>query len=89
VTMKHPTQEKSSKVPTLGAFKGSEWRQRFADALLRLLPHTNPDAADELSDSQFVTLSELPPERAAEAFVASRQQRGTRLPDAGLRNAQR
>jgi hypothetical protein len=39
--------------------------------LLKLAPNVNPDAADELSGSQFVDLAERPPEDAAARYVAS------------------
>jgi hypothetical protein len=45
-------------VPT-SKFPGSAWRQEFADALIRLRPDLNPDLADELSDSAFLTHSDL------------------------------
>jgi len=37
-------------------FPSSPWRRAFADALIRLRPELNPDAADELSDSAFLRL---------------------------------
>jgi hypothetical protein len=64
-------QETCMKVTKPGAFKDSHWRQRFADSLLKLAPGVNPDAADELSDSQFLGLSEMTPEDAAARYVAS------------------
>jgi hypothetical protein len=64
-------EETSMRASKPGAFKDSQWRQRFADSLLKLAPHVNPDAADELSDSQFVDLAEMPPEDAAARYVAS------------------
>ena len=54
-----------------GVFDASQWRQRFADSLLKLAPEVNPDAADELSDSQVLDLSEMPPEDAAARFAAA------------------
>lgn len=45
---------------------GDTWRRAFADALIEIQPHINPDAADELSDSAFIDLGTLPPKRAAE-----------------------
>lgn len=46
-------------------FPSSSWRRSFADALIRLRPDMNPDAADELSDSAFLTLADLEPGDAA------------------------
>jgi len=46
-------------------FPSSSWRRSFADTLIRLRPDMNPDAADELSDSAFLTLGDLEPGDAA------------------------
>ena len=46
-------------------FPSSAWRRAFADALIRLRPDLNPDAADELSDSAFLSLADQEPSRAA------------------------
>lgn len=43
----------------------TSWRSAFADALIRLRPDVNPDAADELSDSAYMRLSDLDPGKAA------------------------
>lgn len=51
-------------VPT-SEFPSSVWRRAFADALIQLRPDLNPDVADELSDSAFVTLSDLDARSAA------------------------
>jgi len=45
--------------------RGSSWRRTFADALIRLRPDMNPDAADEVSDSAYLSLGELKPDQAA------------------------
>lgn len=49
-------------------FPSSVWRRAFADALIQLRPDLNPDVADELSDSAFVTLSDLDARSAAAKF---------------------
>lgn len=54
-------------VPT-SKFPGSAWRQEFADALIRLRPDLNPDLADELSDSAFLTHSDLDASSAAALY---------------------
>lgn len=41
------------------------WQYAFADALIGLRPDMNPDAAEELSDSALMELSDLPPSDAA------------------------
>jgi hypothetical protein len=53
-------------------FPGSAWRRSFADALIRLRPDMNPDAADELSDSAYVRLGELEPAEAALRYTEGR-----------------
>ena len=50
------------------AFPSSPWRRAFADALIRLRPDMNPDAADELSDSAYMSLGDLPPDDAATRY---------------------
>ena len=47
---------------------GSSWRRTFADALIRLLPEINPDTADELSDSAYLSLGALEPYEAAARY---------------------
>jgi hypothetical protein len=49
-------------------FPSSSWRRAFADALIRLRPDMNPDAADELSDSAFLSHADLAPGVAATLF---------------------
>ncbi|MDE2371102.1 MAG: hypothetical protein KGN16_19185 [Burkholderiales bacterium] len=44
------------------------WRHAFADALIRLRPDLNPDAADELSDAAWLRHAELDPRDAAELY---------------------
>jgi len=61
----------------LGAFLGTEWRQLFADSLLKSSPDLNPDAADELSDSQFAVLAALTPEQAVRQYLATEASRRT------------
>jgi hypothetical protein len=51
--------------------RGLEWRQRFADSLIRLVPQLNPDAADELSDTQFLESADTAPDQAALDYAAS------------------
>jgi hypothetical protein len=53
-------------------FPSSSWRRSFADALIRLRPDMNPDVADELSDSAFLSLGELEPGGAAMLFNQGR-----------------
>jgi hypothetical protein len=43
-----------------------QWRQQFAEALIKLRPDMNPDAIDELSDSAHLKLANLSPGEAAE-----------------------
>ena len=52
-------------------FPSSAWRQAFADALIRLRPDLNPDVADELSDSAFLTLADLDAPSAAAIYSRS------------------
>jgi hypothetical protein len=51
--------------------RGLDWRRRFADSLIKLVPDLNPDAADELSDSQFLENAGQPPDRAALEYAAA------------------
>lgn len=53
-----------------GRFRGTEWRQAFASRLIQLRPDMNPDAADEVSDSQFLESSFCSPSLAAERYAA-------------------
>ncbi len=46
-------------------FPSSAWRRSFADALIRLRPDMNPDAADELSDTAYLRFTDLEPVEAA------------------------
>jgi hypothetical protein len=56
----------------------STWRQRFVESLLKLSPPLNPDAADEVSDSQFVACAKLTPEFAAAEYAETeKSQRAT------------
>jgi hypothetical protein len=57
-------------IPT--ASHQSAWRSAFADALIKLQPDMNPDAADELSDAAFMDLSNLPPNEAAARWASDR-----------------
>lgn len=50
---------------------GHPWRRAFADAMIEIRPDINPDTADELSDSAFQRLSNLPPRHAAEIYSRS------------------
>lgn len=50
-------------------FISSAWRRAFADTLIRLRPEMNPDAADELSDTAWDTMSALPPIDAAQSYI--------------------
>jgi hypothetical protein len=43
----------------------SSWRRAFAGALIRLRPDMNPDTADELADSAYLSLADLDPASAA------------------------
>lgn len=52
-------------------FPGSDWKSSFVAALLRLRPDINPDAADEISDSEFAAAQALQPEIAAHHWAAS------------------
>jgi hypothetical protein len=47
-------------------FRRSAWRRQFADCLIKLRPDMNPDAADELSDRQYLLSAHLHPEIAAQ-----------------------
>ena len=49
-------------------FPSSSWRRAFADALIRLRPDLNPDAADELSDSAYLRLADQDPGNAAALY---------------------
>ena len=71
-------------VTKLGAFLGTEWRQLFVQLLLKSSPDLNPDAADELSDSQFVEFAALTPEQAVREYLATEASRRstTRTPKA-------
>jgi hypothetical protein len=46
----------------------SAWRRAFADSLIRLRPDLNPDVADELSDSAFLSLADQEPSSAATLY---------------------
>jgi len=58
-------------VTKLKLTRGLDWRRRFADSLIKLVPEINPDAADELSDSQFLESAGEPPDRAALNYASS------------------
>ncbi|MBS0445919.1 MAG: hypothetical protein JSR59_08220 [Proteobacteria bacterium] len=59
-------------VTRLNLTRGLEWRQRFAVSLIKLVPQLNPDAADELSDSQFLeSAGGTEPDEAAFDYAAS------------------
>lgn len=53
-----------------GKFRGTEWRQAFASRLIQLRPDMNPDAADEVSDSEFLESSFCSPSLAAERYAS-------------------
>jgi hypothetical protein len=50
-------------------FPSSAWRRAFAAALIRFRPDLNPDVADELSDSAFLSLSDQEPSSAAKFYI--------------------
>lgn len=50
-------------------FQSSAWRRAFATALIRLRPDLNPDVADELSDSAFLSLADQEPSSAAKFYT--------------------
>ena len=55
-----------SNIRTLrNAFPGMEWKSAFVSALMRLRPDMNPDAADEISDSEFAIAQAMHPDAAA------------------------
>jgi hypothetical protein len=58
-------------------FPSAEWKRDFADTLIRLCPDMNPDAADEVSDSQYLIASSVAPQAAAERYVALGSQRAS------------
>jgi hypothetical protein len=53
-------------------FRSSQWRQAFADCLIRLCPGINPDAADEASDSEFMDSADNPPDVAARRYALAK-----------------
>lgn len=53
-------------------YAGQAWRRVFADTLIRIQPGINPDAADELSDSAYLTLGTMSPSDAAALLRAGR-----------------
>ena len=46
-------------------FPGSDWKSAFVNALMRLRPDLNPDAIDEISDSEFAVAQAMHPDAAA------------------------
>ena len=52
-------------------FDSTRWRQGFAEALIRLVPGMNPDAADELSDSEYAGCRDIDPSTAASRWLAT------------------
>ncbi|MDE2370814.1 MAG: hypothetical protein KGN16_17730 [Burkholderiales bacterium] len=54
------------------------WRYAFADALIRLQPDLNPDAADELSDAAYLCHADLDPRDAAELYGRGAHVQATR-----------
>ena len=48
----------------------SAWKWAFADALIRLCPDLNPDAADEFADSELIDSGFLDAELAAQRCAA-------------------
>lgn len=51
--------------------QASDWRSAFAEALIAARPEVNPDAADELADSAYLSLSALSPADAAALWARS------------------
>lgn len=65
-----------SNIRTLrAAFPGAQWKVAFVSALMRLRPDLNPDAIDEISDSQFAVAQTMHPD------VAASQWAGAHIPD--------
>lgn len=61
-----------SNIRTLrAAFAGSDWKSKFVNALMRLRPEMNPDAADEISDSEFAVAQAMHPDTAAHHWAAT------------------
>ncbi|MDP9044611.1 MAG: hypothetical protein M3O01_07365 [Pseudomonadota bacterium] len=59
-----------TKIRTLrNAFPGSDWKSAFVKTLLGLRPDLNPDAADEISDSEFEARKSLRPDIAAQNWT--------------------
>ena len=56
-----------SRIPT--PFRGSQWRQRFADRMIVRCPGLNPDAIDEMADQEYEVSGELEPEAAADRYM--------------------
>ncbi|HEY4069261.1 MAG TPA: hypothetical protein VGM74_20300 [Burkholderiaceae bacterium] len=50
-------------------FEDSAWKWAFSDTLIRLFPEMNPDAADEVADSEFREHQELGPKLAAHRWL--------------------
>jgi hypothetical protein len=62
-------------------FRRSAWRRQFADCLIKLRPDMNPDAADELSDKEYLLTPQLHPEIAAQLCAFGKTPK-TNLPEA-------
>jgi hypothetical protein len=50
-------------------FDKTDWKVAFAGALLRLRPSMNPDAADEISDAQYLISHGREPDDAADDWI--------------------
>jgi len=58
-------------------FRRSAWRRQFADSFIKLRPDMNPDAADELSDREYLLTPHLHPEIAAQLCALARTPKTT------------
>ena len=52
-------------------FNRTNWKAEFAQAVIDLMPDVNPDAADELSDTEYKLSSSRRPVDVARDWVAS------------------
>lgn len=54
-------------------FAGAEWKRMFAEELIRRIPDINPDAADEVSDANYLLYPHRSPICTAAEYAQAHQ----------------
>jgi hypothetical protein len=63
-------------------FDSTHWKRAFADCLMSLRPDMNPDAADEISDKEYLQAKDFDPSAAARRWVLQQSALDVSLPAA-------